>query len=541
MLLQPVLPSCLLLFFTGLAACCSDCSYPSLIEATGEELQKGLEDGCFTSVDLVNAYTARIHEVNSTLHMVLDINPDALEVAKSLDLERGNGKLRGPLHGLPVMIKQTIGTDDKMRTAAGSYALNNAQVSEDATVAALLREQGLIILGKTSLSEWANSRSSNSTNGWNAEGGQTYAAYYPDQDPNGSSSGSAVSSDLGLAFATLGTETSGSLLLPGSVNNVVAIKPTVGLTSRYMVIPVSEHLDTIGPMARTVRDAASLLQVIAAQDLRDNYTLASPFADGFPDYVAACKNASGLQGKRIGIPHNVLDYWSSSSQYTPAIAAFEQAVIEIAAAGATIIDSANFTAYTEYVTSSVPEAVISADFITDLATYLSQLKTNPNELYSLADVRDFTRQFPAEEYPLRNTALWDAALAQGFNNTSPQWWPLYQEMLAMGIEGGVPGALDRDNLDAVILPTAFAPDMPALAGTPAITVPLGAMPDGTPVVVTEGMVEAAPGVPFGISFLGRKWSEEMLIGMAYAFEQRTQARKTLGRYIEPTTEIVDTL
>lgn len=445
----------------------------------------------------------------------------------------------------------------------GSYALVGTKVPEDSTVVAKLRQSGAIILGKTSLSEWYNLRSTNSSDGWNARGGQTYGAYYPEQDPSGSSSGSAVSADLGLALAALGTEvshgwsfsqiytarpnlvldkTNGSILLPSEKNNIVGIKPTVGLTSRHMVIPVSSHEDSIGPLARTVKDAAKILQAIVSQDPKDNYTMASPYALGFPDYVAACQ-VSGLQDKRIGIPTNVIDHLSGPERDVIG-SAFRKAVSDISAAGATIVDKTNFTAYDESLTSQVPSAVTGSNFVSNIARYLANLESNPNNIHSLADIRRFTQHAQPflEEYPSRNTILWDIIASIGLNSTSPEYWPMYQQTLKIGGEGGILGAIERHNLDAVILPTILAPSIPSMVGTPVITVPLGAWPEGTEVSWDSrgDVVERAPGVPFGISFLGKKWSEEGLIGMAYAFEQRTKVREgTRGRYIAPRMEIGD--
>ncbi|KAL4807866.1 amidase signature domain-containing protein [Aspergillus unguis] len=520
----------------------SDCTIPSLLAATQSELQNGLRLGCFTSVDLVTAYTTRIDEVNSELNAVLEINPSALDIAEQLDLERRQGRTRGPLHGLPVLVKDLIGTDDQMETAAGSYALIGSKVKADATVVANLRKVGAIILGKTSLSEWASSRSLNTSNGWNARGGQTYAAYYDQQDPSGSSSGSAVATDLGLAFATLGTETSGSIILPAEKSNIVGIKPTVGLTSRYMAIPISERADTIGPLARTVRDAASLLQAMAGPDAKDNYTFSSPFQTNVPDYVAAC-NGKGLQGKRIGIPQNVLDVIPSlwPGKASAILSSFAKAVASIDNAGATIVEGTNFTAYDSYLGNNFTSAVVAADLVSGIPKYLSDLIENRNNLHDLADIRDFTQQTPEEEYPSRDTMLWDLALLAGINNTSPEFWPLYQEALALGEEGGLLGALSRNGLDAVILPSSIASDIPAIIGTPVITVPIDAFPSDTPIQYNArgDLIDAAPGIPLGVSFLGAKWSEEELIGMAYAFEQRTLTRGKLRRVIGPKTELSD--
>jgi amidase len=219
---------------------------PDLFTATIDDVQDGLSCGTFTSVQLTMAYLARIAEVNPILHAVIETNPDALTIAASLDEQRKAGNVIGPLHGVPIIIKDNIATFDKMNTTAGSFSLLGAKVTQDSTMAAKLREAGVIILGKANLSQWANYRSSNSTNGWTSRGGQTTGAYYPMQDPSGSSSGSAVSSSIGLAMAALGSETSGSIISPSSRNSLAGVKPTVGLTSRFLVIPISSTQDTVG-------------------------------------------------------------------------------------------------------------------------------------------------------------------------------------------------------------------------------------------------------------------------------------------------------
>ncbi|KAF1912029.1 amidase signature domain-containing protein [Ampelomyces quisqualis] len=518
---------------------------PLLLDATGEELTTGLEAGQFTSVDLVHAYVARIREVNSTLHMVTEINPDALQIAKELDEERSKGKLRGPLHGLPILIKNNIATADQMNNTAGSWALLGAKVPRDSTMAAKLRKAGAIILGKANLSQWANFRSSNSSNGWSAYGGQTYGAYYPGQDPSGSSSGSGVASSLGLAFASLGTETDGSILSPSQLNNVVGIKPTVGLTSRSLVIPISEHQDTVGPMARTVKDAAYILQAIAGPDQYDNYTSAIPWALNtthytVPNYVAACQ-FDALLGKRIGVPRNAIGTRSGTT--APIFDAFESALIVLRNAGAIIVDNTNYTAYASYLNSTAEDTVLGGDFGPNLAAYLSQLSYNPQNVRNLFDVRNFTQTFPPEEYPSRDTAVFDASLALNTSNTSPEFWAAYQQDLYLGGEGGILGALDTYSLDAVVMPTRSASGISAIIGAPVITVPLGAYPANTTVVTNArgDLNVTAPGVPFGISFAGRKWSEEGLIGLAYAFEQRTMVRREVEPYVKPSVELVNVL
>ncbi|KAK0516763.1 hypothetical protein JMJ35_001366 [Cladonia borealis] len=514
--------------------------YPALIEVTVEELETGLESGLFTSVDLVNAYIARILEVNSTLNCVTEINPDAVSIAAELDAERANGTVRGPLHGVPILIKNNIATDDLMNNTAGSFALYGAKVPSDSTLASKLRAAGVVILGKANLSQWANFRSDNSTNGWSAYGGQTFGAYYPEQDPSGSSSGSGVSSSLGLALAALGSETSGSILSPSNVNNLVGIKPTVGLTSRFLVIPISQRQDTVGPMARTVKDAAYVLQAIAGKDPNDNYTLAQPF-DTPPDYVAAC-NFSSLRGARIGIPRNVID--PTQEPDNTVINAFNAAVETLKNAGAIIIDNTNITSYAlaQYNNGSAENIVLDADFVSDLPdNYLSKLTYNPENVHDLEDVRNFTQHFPQEDYPDRDTAVWDQSLALGYNNTDPRFWAAYQENLEIAGPQGILGLLTNYSLDALILPTDFSPGLPALVGTPVITVPLGFYPANETVVrnMRGSLVETGPNIPFGLSFLGPAWSEATLIGFGYAFEQRTMVRNKVQPYIEPTTELID--
>ncbi|KAH9876587.1 hypothetical protein J1614_003718 [Plenodomus biglobosus] len=514
--------------------------FPLLLDATAEELTLGLEWGNFTSVDLVNAYVARIMEVNSTLHMVTEINPDAWSIAKELDEERANGTLRGPLHGLPILIKNNIATADHMNNTAGSWSLIGAKVPRDATVASKLRAAGAILLGKANLSQWANYRSSNSSNGWSAHGGQTYGAYYPSQDPSGSSSGSGVSASLGLAFGTLGTETDGSILSPSQLNNIVGIKPTVGLTSRSLVIPISERQDTVGPMARTVKDAAYILQAIAGPDPADNYTLAIPWAANStvakPDYVAAC-TFDALIGARIGVPRNAIGRRTPSS--APILDAFEAALDVLKNAGAIIVDNTNYTAYAEYLNSTAEDTVLSGDFGPNLAAYLAQLTSNPNAIHNLSDITNFTKTYPPEQYPSRNTAIFDTSLALPFTNTDAEFYNAHQRALYLGGPGGILGALSKHNLDAVVVPSNMASGISAIIGAPVITVPMGSLPANTSVQMNRrgDLVASAPGIPFGLSFAGAKWSEEVLVGFAYAFEQRTMVRRVVKPYVTPTTEL----
>lgn len=518
--------------------------FPSLIDATLADLSTGLESGAFTSVDLVRTYVARIKETNDVLHAVTEINPDALAIAASLDAARQDGRVCGPLHGIPILIKNNIATSDKMNNTAGSYALLGATVPYDSTVAAKLRKAGAVILGKSNLSQWSDARSQNTSSGWSAHGGQTQGAYYPGQDPCGSSAGSGVAASLGLAWAALGTETSGSIQCPACYNNVVGIKPTVGLTSRHLVIPISEHQDTVGPLARTVKDAAFLLQAIVGKDKFDNYTSAIPFEVGnFPDYVSACQ-VSALSGKRIGVTRGVIDMDEMEvpeEAVEPLMTAFNGSLDIIRSAGATVVDDIFLPGWKAFVDGDYLPSVLLADFFTDMPRYLSHLETNPHNVSSLRDISRFTHRYPAEEYPARDTFIFDLALEQSKNNTHYDVW--LNRTLALRLAGtmGILGAMKNYSLDAIVLPTYFAEYPPAILGTPAVTVPMGRYPDDMPVVKNHfgNLVGFGPNVPFGISFLGESFTEEKLIGMAYAFEQRTMIRQKVQPYLQPTTELAD--
>ena len=332
-------------------------------------------------------------------------------------------------------------------------------------------------------------------------------------------------------------KTSGSILSPSEASNLVGIKPTVGLVSRALVIPISQRQDTVGPMARTVKDAAYILQAIAGKDPNDNYTSAIPC---IPDYVAAC-NFSAFRGARIGVPRNVI---TPSSGAEAPMAAFEAAINLMRKAGATIVDNANITAYAldQYLNGNASGIVLDADFVSDLPNlYLSKLVTNPQNIHSLAGVSNFTKSFELEDYPDRDTGVWDEALALGFNNTDPRFWEAYQINLITGGSGGILGVLANNSLDALILPTDFSAGLPALVGAPVITLPLGFYPANTTVTRNRrgNLVATGPNVPFGISFLGPLWSEATLISFAYAFEQRTKVRNQVQPFVMPNTEVKD--
>ncbi|KAF2715895.1 amidase signature enzyme [Polychaeton citri CBS 116435] len=419
--------------------------YPALINATIDDISSDLSRGLFTSRDL--------------------INPGALAIAAHLNNLRANGTIFGPLHEIPVLLKDNIATNDKLNNTAGSYSLLGAKVSRDSTVVAKLWEASRVVLGKANLAQRAITRSMNATDSGSAYGGQVYVAYHQAQDPRGSSSGSAVAAALGLAGATLGTETESSIISPSNRGNVVGISPTVGLTSRYLVVPVSEHQDTIGPIARTVKDAALILEAIAGGDSRDNYTSAIPHNGSIPKYSAACKRGA-LHGRRIAQIKDEL--------------------------GATIV-TANFTRYEAWQNDKIETVAGNANFPINVAKYFAELSYNPYNLTSLAEITGFTHGFPEEDWPAKDTGDCDGpdgVLPQGWDNTDPRW----------------------TRSDAILLPRyLLAPYVPSLVGSPTISVPLGHYLSNVS-VVKDGLV----------FFLGAKWSGEQLVGFAYNYEQLTQ-------------------
>lgn len=328
--------------------------------------------------------------------------------------------------------------------------------------------------------------------------------------------------DLGLAAAAIGTETDGSIMGPAAKNGIVGIKPTVGLTSRDLVIPISEHQDSVGPMARCVRDAALLLGVLAGRDEDDRYTWEM---GGVPDYVDACRD--GLRGARLGVPFHLLDREGIEVE----IEEFKKALGMLEDCGAVVVEC-EFGASKRDIRGKEFQ-VFAADFVPGLEKYLSQLVYNPSGIRTLQDVRDLTRQSEQEEYPEKNTDRWDEALAQGWDNTDVEFGKVYGELMDMG-NACLPRVLEELELDAVVLPTTIAPVWAAVVGAPIITVPLGHYPSDAVVRMENGLVDTGPGVPFGLSFLGRRWGEERLIGLAYGFEERMRVRGgEVVRVIEP--------
>ncbi|KAL7789779.1 amidase-like protein [Trichoderma ceciliae] len=521
--------------------------FPPLLDATLADLRLGLDSNLFSSVDLVQAYIDRILEVNPLLRAVTEINPDALSIASECDTERRAGidPAKQPLHGIPILLKNNIATDDEMNNTAGSYALLGAKVPEDSTIASKLRKAGAIILGKANLSQWAASRELVSHEGWSAYGGQAVGAYFPRQNPRGSSSGSAISASIGLAWAAVGTDTGGSILLPGHANNVVGFRPTVGLTSRYLVIPFSERQDTVGTLTRTVKDAAYLMQAMAGPDKRDNYTDAIPF-DEIPDYVAACTD-SGLKGKRLGVSRNMIATNIDPSASTDP-EAFEKALDVLRSAGAEIIDNIDLLCAAAYAnetdssgnSSTSAFSVVGADFLSSLpGKYLNLLKENPNNITSVQDLRDFTRDDPQEAFPRVDTTAWDGYLHFGINNTDPSYWSNVSAIETLLGPLCLTGALEEYQLDAMVLPTPYTVLPASGLGLPVVTVPLGRSPDDTPISLSDrgNLILSSPNGPFGIAFSGAAFSEETLFAMAYDFEQRTNVRTSIQPLVLPKTEL----
>ncbi|KAG1719927.1 glutamyl-tRNA amidotransferase subunit A [Suillus lakei] len=511
---------------------------PDLLYATIDDLQSGLAAGTFTSVDLVKAYVARIDEVNPVLHAVIEINPDALSIAASLDAERARGSSRGNLHGIPICIKDNIATLDKMNNTAGSFALLGAIPPSDSTVAAKLKAAGAIIIGKCNLSQWANYRSSNSTNGWTSRGGQTMGAYYPMQDPSGSSSGPGVVSSIGLVAAAVGTETSGSIISPASRNSLTGIKPSVGLTSRYLVVPISQTQDTIGPLTRTMMDAAYILSAIAGafvsdacKDSHDNYTSAIPF-ETVPDYAAEC-NSKGLRSAKIGIPRNAM---TVSSTNGPEITAFNASIKIFEQLGATITSLDTRTLLGR-------SPVVGADFVADVANYFNEMTTNPNGIKNLQQLINFTETYTPEDYPDRNVARWLSAASLNITMGDANYYTALLEQYYYGSNATILGALEKYDLDALIIPSSMSPGYAAIAGYPIVTVPLGYYPATTNVTYNSRgtLVSLGPNFPFGLSFFGRRFSEATLVKYACAFEAATNYRQLQNPYIIPNIQLVDVM
>ena len=488
-----------------------------LVEATIFQLQSKMASGRMSSEEIVEGYIDRIHELDQNgpgVNTVIELNPDAIHIARSLDAERRGGHVRGPMHGIPVLLKDNIDTADKMQSAAGSLALVGTPAVHDSTVAARLRAAGAVILGKSTLSEWANFRSFFSSSGWSGRGGQCNNPYAIDRNPSGSSSGSAAATSASFTAVSLGTETDGSIISPANNNGVVGIKPTVGLTSRAGVVPISHNQDTVGPHARTVTDAAIVLGALVGVDPRDPATAASA-GKFFTDYTQFL-DPNGLKGARIGVARQGLSFPKAEVD-----AIFEDAIAAIKAAGATVVDPADIPSINDINSSGDEFMVLVFDFKVDLAAYLTNRVGVP--IKTLADAIAFNSANAGTELKFFGQEIFEAAEStDGFSD------PAYQQALAndhlRGRTNGIDAVLAQYNLDAVIAPSGgpgWTTDLLngdhfvfgsttvcAIAGYPIVNVPMGNY----------------FGMPVGISFMGTAFSEPKLIKLAYGFEQATKAR-----------------
>jgi amidase len=486
-------------------------------ETTIADLQEAMRSGRHTARSITQAYLERIQEVDKqgpSLNSVIELNPDALAMAENLDSERKAGRIRGPLHGIPILIKDNIDTADRMQTTAGSLALVGESAPRDAYIVEKLRESGAVILGKTNLSEWANIRSKNSTSGWSGRGGLTRNPFALDRNPSGSSSGSGAATSANLCAAAIGTETDGSIISPASACGLVGIKPTVGLLSRSGIIPISHSQDTPGPMARAVADAAALLGALTGIDPRDAATNGSR-GKAVSDY-SAFLDANALHGARVGVVRN---YFGFSEPVDKLMA---DAIDAIKQAGAIVIDPADITTSSQLGAGEI--IVLLFELKAGLNRYLAEraMKNGPR---TLADVIKFNEANRATEMPYFGQDHFHKAEGKGTLTTK-----VYLDALAknhrLARQEGIDAVAKKLKIDAFIAPSrtpAWLTDLingdssshscsglPAVAGYPHITVPMGYV----------------HGLPVGISFFGTAWSEPKLISLAYAFEQLTKFRRS---------------
>jgi amidase len=491
-------------------------SFP-LEEATAAQLQDWMTSGRYTSRQITELYLRRIEEIDRggpALGSVIELNPDALSIADALDAERKVKGPRGPLHGIPILLKENIDTGDRMLTTAGSLALESTRPSKDAFLAARLREAGVVILGKTNLSEWANLRSTRSSSGWSGRGGQVKNPYALDRSPCGSSSGTGAAIAASLAAIGVGTETDGSIVCPSGANGLVGIKPTVGLISRTGVVPISHTQDSAGPMARTVADAALLLGAMTGEDAADAATKGS--ARHVPGSYASALRADALKGARIGVARKQYFGYSDAAD---AIAT--QAIADMKAAGAVIVDPADIPTASKM--DACEMEILLYEFKADLNAYLAR-RGSTSPVRTLEGLIAFNEREKAREMPYFGQELLIRAQKKG-PLTTPAYRTARATCRSLAREQGIDLVLRTHRLDAIVAPTgspAWTTDLvngdhftgasstpAAVAGYPSIAVPAG----------------QAFGLPVGISFIGTAWSEPKLIALAYAYEQATKHRR----------------
>ena len=487
-----------------------------LDEITIGELQDGMKSGKYSARAIAEKYIARIAAIDKNgpmVNSVIETNPDALGIAAALDKERKEKGPRGPLHGIPVLIKDNIATADGMQTTAGSLALVGSKPPADAFIAQKLREAGAVILGKTNLSGWANIRSNHSISGWSGRGGQTKNPYALDRNPCGSSSGTGAGISANLAAAGIGTETDGSIVCPSSANGLAGIKPTVGLVSRSRIIPISHTQDTAGPMCRTVRDAALLLGAIVGGDVNDKATVAS---DGrfFKDYTQFL-NADGLKGARVGVLRKAFGF-------NPAVDKLMEAALDaMKKQGATLVDPVEIETAGKF--GETEFLGFMYELKADLNAYLAWLGPNA-PVKTLKEIIEFNEKNAAKEMPFFGQENFLKAEEKG-PLTTEEYVEAIKKNHELAGKQGIDLTMDKNKLDAIVAPTggpAWLTDTvngDSFGGGSSEFAAASGYPN---VNVTAGFVR---GLPVGISFFGRAWSEPVLIKLAYAFEQATKFRK----------------
>jgi amidase len=492
-----------------------------LDEITIPELQDGMKSGRFTARLLAEKYLGRIDEIDKpdsakrgpAVNAIIELNPDALSIADTLDQERRAKGPRGPLHGIPVLIKDNIDTADRMMTTAGSLALVGSKPSKDSFVAQRRRAAGAVILGKTNLSEWANIRSSHSTSGWSGRGGLTKNPYALDRNPCGSSSGTGAGISANLAAAGIGTETDGSIVCPSSSNGLAGIKPTVGLVSRAGIIPISHSQDGAGPMCRTVRDAAILLGALTGVDPDDGATAAS-VGKSQTDYAQFC-DPDGLKGARIGVARKYFGFSDAVD------ALMEESLTAMKHQGATLVDPADIPTLGKFDESEL--LVFMYELKADLNAYLARLGTSA-PVRTLQDIIEFNDHNRQKEMPYFGQDLFLKAQAKG-PLTDKEYVDALAKNHQLARTEGIDALMDQHHLDAIVAPTggpAWLTDLvngDHVAGGSSNAAAVAGYPN---INVTAGFLS---GLPVGISFFGRAWSEPTLIKLAYSFEQATKARQ----------------
>jgi amidase len=490
-----------------------------LDEITISDLQDGMKSGKFTAHSLVEKYSARIEEIDKDKHgpainSILELNSDALSIAGALDEERKAKGPRGPMHGIPVLIKDNIDTADRMMTTAGSLALVGSKPLQDSYVAQKLRSAGAVILGKTNLSEWANIRSSHSTSGWSGRGGLTKNPYALDRNPCGSSSGTGAGISANLCAVGIGTETDGSIVCPSSSNGLAGIKPTVGLVSRSGIIPISHSQDSAGPMCRTVRDAAILLGALTGVDPGDAATAASA-GRSYADYTQFC-DPNGLKGARIGVARKYFGFNDAVD------ALMEQSLEAMKKRGATLVDPADVATLGKFDESEL--LIFLYELKADLNNYLARLGPNA-PVHTLKDIIDFNERNRQKEMPYFGQDLFLKAEAKG-PLTEKAYIDALDKNHQLARTEGIDATMDKYRLDAIVAPTggpAWLTDLingDHAAGGSSNAAAVAGYPN---INVTAGFIS---GLPVGISFFGRAWSEPVLIRLAFAFEQTAKARQT---------------